>query len=111
VGEIVALQAGMAVIAGLVALPIAIGAPGRLGLAIVLAAPAAGYLAPELGLWRRAARRRKVIEAELPDVLDLLRVAIAAGLAPRRPPRPRRRSSSSSRSCSSPPCCCSSPPR
>ncbi len=82
--EIVALQAGLAMLATLVALPLVTAAPGRLGLAILLAAPLAGYLAPELGLRRRANHRRRQIEAELPDVLDLLRVAIAAGLAPRR---------------------------
>jgi tight adherence protein C len=84
VAEIVALQGGLAVLAALAVLPLATAAPGRLGLALALAAPAGGYLAPELALRRRARQRRKAIEAELPDVLDLLRVAIAAGLAPRR---------------------------
>ncbi|MDA0182019.1 type II secretion system F family protein [Solirubrobacter phytolaccae] len=82
--EVVALQAGLAILAGLLALPLATAAPGRLGPAILVLAPLAGYLTPELGLRRRAQARGKQIEAELPDVLDLLRVAIAAGLAPRR---------------------------
>ncbi len=82
--EIVALQAGLAVIAALAVLPFLDAAPGRLGVALALAAPAAGFLAPEAALRRRAAIRAKAIEAELPDVLDLLRVAIAAGLSPRR---------------------------
>jgi tight adherence protein C len=84
VGEIVALQGGLALTVGLAALPLATAAPGRLGIAIVLAAPTAGYLAPEIALKRRITHRKQAIEAELPDVLDLLRVAIAAGLAPRR---------------------------
>jgi tight adherence protein C len=84
VGEIVALQGGLALTAGVAALPLATAAPGRLGIAVLLAAPAAGYLAPEAALKRRIAHRKRAIEAELPDVLDLLRVAIAAGLAPRR---------------------------
>jgi tight adherence protein C len=84
VGEVVATQAGLALICGLAVLPLVPAAPGRLGLAILALAPAAGYAAPELGLHRRAGRRRRRIEAELPDVLDLLRVAIGAGLAPRR---------------------------
>jgi tight adherence protein C len=82
--EIVALQAGLALVATLAIVPMATVAPGRLGLALLAAAPVAGYLAPEYALRRRAHTRARVMEAELPDVLDLLRVAIAAGLAPRR---------------------------
>ncbi|MFL5817167.1 MAG: type II secretion system F family protein, partial [Conexibacter sp.] len=44
----------------------------------------AGFLAPELALRRRTRARGAVMELELPDVLDLLRVAVGAGLAPRR---------------------------
>ncbi len=84
VGEVVALQSGMALTAWLAALPLATAAPGRLAILIFLGAPVAGYLIPEYGLRRRARRRARVMEHELPDVLDLLRVAIAAGLAPRR---------------------------
>ena len=93
--EIVALQAGLAILTTLTALPLVTAAPGRLGLALLLAAPVTGFALPELGLRRRADHRRRQIEAELPDVLDLLRVAIAAGLAPAprarggRPPPPR----------------------
>jgi len=82
--EVVALQAGLAILATVIALPLATAAPGRLGPVILVLAPALGYLAPEHSLRRRATKRRLQIEAELPDVLDLLRVAIAAGLAPRR---------------------------
>lgn len=82
--EIVALQAGLALLTTLAALPTATLAPGRLGAALLLAAPVAGFLAPEYALRRRARTRARQMEAELPDVLDLLRVAIAAGLAPRR---------------------------
>jgi tight adherence protein C len=64
-----------------VALPIA---PGRTGLLLLAAAPAAGYLAPDAALRRRTKRRVRTIEAELADVLDLLRVAVAAGLTPGR---------------------------
>jgi tight adherence protein C len=84
VGDVVALQAGLALLAALVIAPVVPAAPGRLGLAVLLGAPAAGFTAPELGLRRRARARGKVIAAELPDVLDLLRVAVNAGLAPRR---------------------------
>jgi tight adherence protein C len=84
VADVVALQAGLALLAGLAVLPLVPALPGRLGLALLLAAPAAGFLAPELGLRRRAQARRQAMEIELPDVLDLLRVAVGAGLAPRR---------------------------
>ena len=82
--EIVALQAGLALLTTLAVLPGASVAPGRLGAALLIAAPVAGYLAPEYALRRRARTRARVMESELPDVLDLLRVAVAAGLAPRR---------------------------
>jgi tight adherence protein C len=84
VADVVALQAGLALLAALVVAPLAPAAPGRLGVALVLAAPAAGFAAPEVGLRRRARARGKTIAAELPDVLDLLRVAVGAGLTPRR---------------------------
>ena len=84
VADVVATQAGLAVVCALIVLPFAPAAPGRLGLALLALAPLAGFLAPEAGLRRQAKRRRRQMEAELPDVLDLLRVAIAAGLAPRR---------------------------
>ena len=83
-GDVMAVKAGAAT-AGLAAgAVLASDAPGRLGLALLLAAPAAGFLAPDLHLRRRARARGRAIEAELADVLDLLRVAVAAGLAPRR---------------------------
>jgi tight adherence protein C len=84
VADVMAVKAGSAV-AGLAAgAVLAAEAPGRLGLALLLAAPAAGFLAPDVHLRRRARARGRAIEAELADVLDLLRVAVAAGLAPRR---------------------------
>jgi tight adherence protein C len=54
--------------------------PGRLGLAALLAAPLAGYVAPEIVLGRRARARERRIAEEIADVLDLLRVAVGAGL-------------------------------
>src|SRR4051812_36276261 len=46
-GDVVALKAGLALLAALLALPAALGAPGRLGVAVVMAAPAAGFFAPD----------------------------------------------------------------
>src|SRR5207249_4369054 len=55
-------------------------APGRLGVVALLAAPAAGFLVPDAWLRRRARARAAAMARELPDVLDLLRVAVEAGL-------------------------------
>jgi tight adherence protein C len=84
VAEIVALQAGLALIGSLIALPFVTTAPGRLGLALIVAVPFAGYFAPEYALRKRIQHRAKRMAQELPDVLDLLRVAVQAGLSPRR---------------------------
>jgi tight adherence protein C len=84
VADVMAVKAGAAVAALAAATALAARAPGRLGPALVLAAPAAAFLVPDAWLRRRARARGRAVEAELADVLDLLRVAVAAGLAPRR---------------------------
>ncbi len=81
-GELMAAKLGGAPVAALAALALLPLAPGRLGLALLAAAPPAGFFAPELWLRARARRRARVIEAEQADVLDLLRVAVGAGLGP-----------------------------
>lgn len=80
VGDVVALKGAAALGLTLLVLPVAGELPGRLGIAALLAAPIAGFFAPQLVLARRARSRGRAIAAELPDVLDLLRVAIGAGL-------------------------------
>jgi tight adherence protein C len=82
--DVMAVKVGSAVAAlaaALIALPVA---PGRSGALMLAGAPAAAYFAPDAGLRRRARRRARGVEAELADVLDLLRVAVAAGLTPGR---------------------------
>jgi len=79
-GDVMAVKCGGALVAALVVLPLASGLPGRLGPLVVTCAPAAGFLAPDLWLRRRARSRAAQLARELPDVLDLLRVAIEAGL-------------------------------
>jgi tight adherence protein C len=75
-----ALKLGAALAAlGLGAVLVA-AAPGRLGLLFVLGAPAAAHLAPDIWLGRRIRRRGRRIERELPDILELVRVAVEAGL-------------------------------
>jgi tight adherence protein C len=54
-------------------------APGRLGLALTVAAPVAGFLAPDLWLARLAAARARAARRELAELLELLRVTVEAG--------------------------------
>jgi tight adherence protein C len=79
VREVMGAKAAAAVVGGLVAVPLSTAMPGRLGLAVVLAGPVAGFLAPDLWLARRAAERARRARAELPALLDLLRVSVEAG--------------------------------
>jgi tight adherence protein C len=80
VAEVMALKCGAAVAAGVAALPAAALLPGRLGPVAILAAPAGAFLAPDAWLARSVRRRRAAMAAELPEVLDLLHVAVSAGL-------------------------------
>jgi tight adherence protein C len=77
--ELMAAKLAAAVAAGAVCAPLAAAAPGRLGLPLTLAAPVAGFLAPDLWLMRRAQERARRVRRELPSMLDLLRVEIEAG--------------------------------
>jgi tight adherence protein C len=79
-GDVVALKGAAAVGALLCAFTLHGLLPGRLGLVALLAAPVACYAAPELLLRRRARARARQISHEIADVLDLLRVAVGAGL-------------------------------
>jgi tight adherence protein C len=77
--EVMAAKAAAAVLLAASGLPLAALAPGRLGVLIVLLAPAAGFLAPDLWLGRLAAERARRVRRELPALLDILRVTIEAG--------------------------------
>ena len=83
-GEVMALKVG----AGLAVAPLGtvVGSalPGRLALLFVIASPVAGFLAPDLWLARRTRERIRAARRDLPPLLDLLRVAVDAGLAPSR---------------------------
>lgn len=78
--DVVALKAGGALIAALAALPLALAGSGRGAVVLIAAACAAGFLAPDAWLRRRARTRALAMARELPDVLDLLRVTVDAGL-------------------------------
>jgi tight adherence protein C len=80
VADVLAVKAGAAFAGVLVALPLAAAAPGRLGIAMLAAAPAGGFLAPDVLLARRARLRASRLAREVADVMDLLRVAVQAGL-------------------------------
>jgi tight adherence protein C len=78
--DVTAVKGGAAIVALIAGAPLAAALPGRLPVLGVLALPAAGFLAPDLLLARRARARARRMEAELADLLDLLRVAVEAGL-------------------------------
>ncbi len=80
-GDVMAVKAGAALVALLATLPLAADLPGRLGPPGCALVAAGAFLAPDVWLRRRARARRLAVEAELADVLDLLRVAVAAGLS------------------------------
>jgi tight adherence protein C len=78
--DAMAVKAGAGAAAALAAAPVLAGLPLRLAVVALPATATAGFLAPDLWLARRARRRAARAGLELADVLDLLRVAIAAGL-------------------------------
>jgi tight adherence protein C len=82
--DVVAVKWGAAIAAVVAALPAATVLPGRLGPLALAVAPAVAFLAPDVWLARRTRRRRAAMAAELGDVLDLLHVAVTAGLTPQR---------------------------
>jgi tight adherence protein C len=77
--EVMAAKVAAAIAGGVVAALLWAAAPGRLGVALAVAGPAAGFLAPDAWLARRAADRARRVRAELPALLDLLRVSVEAG--------------------------------
>lgn len=80
VSDVMSIKGGAALLGLLGAMPLGAALPGRLPLLAALALPVAGFLAPDAWLRRRARARGRAMELELPDVLDLLRVALQAGL-------------------------------
>jgi len=79
--DVLAAQGGAAALGLLAALPLGSLLPGRLGLLAPFALPLAAFLAPDLWLRRRIRWRGAAMARELPDLLDLLRVALGAGLS------------------------------
>lgn len=81
VREALALKLGLAPLAAVAAVSFGALTPGRLGIVVIALAPAAGFMAPDLWLARRARRRADEIRQELPAMLDLLRVTVESGLS------------------------------
>ena len=77
--EILSAKLASAVCGGALGVLFGAVAPGRLGIALVLTGPVAGFFGPDLWLRRRAAERFRRVRRELPDALDLLRVTVEAG--------------------------------
>ncbi|HEX7292349.1 MAG TPA: type II secretion system F family protein [Conexibacter sp.] len=80
-GDLMAAKAGAGVLGLAAALPLGSLLPGRLVLLAPFALPLAAFLAPDLWLRRRVRRRSAAMARELPDLLELLRVALGAGLS------------------------------
>lgn len=77
--EVMAVKLAAAIGGGLAGTLMGTVAPGRLGALLIVAAPVAGFLAPDAWLARRAAERARAVRRELPAMLDLLRVTVDAG--------------------------------
>lgn len=60
------------------------GLPGRATLLLIVAAPVAGFLGPDGWLARISRRRTEAAVRDLPDMLDLFRVTVGAGMPPAR---------------------------
>lgn len=80
VPDAMAVKSGLALVAALATLPLALGVPGRTGLLLPLGAAGGGFVALDAWLLARARRRTEVVTLELPAALDLLRVAVQAGM-------------------------------
>jgi tight adherence protein C len=79
-GDVMAVKCGGAPVGLLAALPLTALLPGRLGPLALVAAPVAAFLLPDAWLARRSRVRGARMEEELAGVVDLLRVAVEAGL-------------------------------
>lgn len=80
VREVMGAKLAAAVCGGLAGAVLGGAAPGRLGFALVVAGPVAGFLLPDVWLRRRAGERASRARRELPALLDLLGITLDAGL-------------------------------
>jgi tight adherence protein C len=80
--EWMSLKVGTAAAAAVPSLGIVAGGSSRLVVLVAMAGPLAGFTAPDFWLARAAQARSEAAVRELPDLLDLLRVSVEAGIAP-----------------------------
>ena len=80
--EWMALMGGAALVAAAPSITVLAGGTGGLGLLVAAAGPVAGFLAPDFWLTRAVQARGEASVRALPDMLDLLRVSVEAGIAP-----------------------------
>lgn len=80
--EFMALKSLAALACAPIGAALATAAPGRLGPALLAGVPAAAFFAPDLQLRKRTIARIREARRQLPALLDLLRVAIDAGMGP-----------------------------
>jgi tight adherence protein C len=79
--DLLAAKAGAAFTAAAGGLVVGTVVPGRLGVLIAVAAPAAGFFGPDVWLARRRRERTARVRRDLPALLDLLRVSVEAGMS------------------------------
>jgi tight adherence protein C len=79
-----AVKGVCAVAVSLPAALLASGSSGRLALLLALVAPFTGFVLPDFWLSRLGRARIEDARRRLPDVLDLLRVTVSAGVPPMR---------------------------
>jgi tight adherence protein C len=77
-----ALKAGTAATASLGSAALLMAGGGRIALLLAISGPIAGFVVPDFWLARAVRVRADAALRELPDLLDLLRVEIEAGVAP-----------------------------
>lgn len=79
---VVVAKAVCAVLAAMTGAILAPAAPGRAAWIVAIVLPAAGFFGPDAVLERRARARTRALRGSLPDALDLLATAAAAGRSP-----------------------------
>lgn len=82
--DVMAAKVGVAAAGLLLAGTLAVSLPPRQALTMLAVGAAGGFFAPDVWLARRARARLARAGLELADVVDLLRVAVEAGLPPTR---------------------------